>query len=428
MLPGGRQRRVGQRRDGDVEVGPRRDAAVLGLVERALEVVHLGADVDAAGQQRRRILGAHGRERRQCRERQVHLRAHALLAVAADAQEVLGVEHRGVEQAQERAVRVDARRRPRRAAISSPPCEHDARHAAVARRDALRPRRRCGSRAPKPRAASASAVGERAEAAGHERGRARRRCRRARPPAAAGSRWCRRTRGRRTRRRCRARTRPRAGSRVSNHSAAKSATAIGMKRSRRWPSSRPRPPQRAARGRAAESASPESGPVDVGRRQRAQRATARRRARPGMRWNSGIAQRRPSARSRWISAADRSGLPHRRRLRPSGSGANRRGSGSTKRSPRAARPSASATSFAKSAGVCATAETRKPGMELLGRRGAAHDVALLEHDRRQAALREQRRRHQAVVPAADDRRRRRPRLTRARPSGSRAPRCGRARP
>ena len=73
---------------------------------------------------------------------------------------------------------------------------------------------------------------------------------------------------------------------VSNHSAAKSATAIGIQRSRRWPSSRPRPRSREPEAEQRERVARER-PVDVGRRQRAHARQHARERRRASRWNSG---------------------------------------------------------------------------------------------------------------------------------------------
>jgi hypothetical protein len=111
----------------------RREIAVLGGVVRALEVIDVGADVDAARQRRGSVV--RGREVGELREREVDLRQGALGPVVLDALDEVRVEVDRIDQAEQGAlgvgVRDDGARRDLLAAR-----EHDARRGAVLRLDA----------------------------------------------------------------------------------------------------------------------------------------------------------------------------------------------------------------------------------------------------------------------------------------------------
>ena len=179
--------------------------------------------------------------------------------------------------------------------------EHDARDAAVLLEQTL-DRGAGADLAPAARGRARERSGQRAEAALHEHAWSPRRCRRRRRPAAAGSRSCPPTTGPPACPGCRApRRRPRRSG-VSNHSCAKSATAIGPQRRRSWPSARPS--RRSAQPNPASgNRSREVGPLDVRRRQLEQRAehgrdpAERARGTPGSA-RASFAEKRASSRGR----------------------------------------------------------------------------------------------------------------------------------
>ena len=106
-LPGRRQRRVGQRRNHDVDVRPPREPPVLRIVVGAFHVVHAGRDGDGAAQVRPGARQAG--EVRQAVEREVHLARRAAELVAAHALQEVGWQILRVEPALEREPRIDAR-------------------------------------------------------------------------------------------------------------------------------------------------------------------------------------------------------------------------------------------------------------------------------------------------------------------------------
>ena len=311
VLPGGRQRRVDQRRDRDVQVRPPRDAAVLRVVERALEVVHVGADVDPAAQQVGRQRAAEGRQRRTARgspSRPSPSAGSCACAAASSGSSTAGSSRR-------RNVRCgSALETTARAAISSPPRRTTPVTRAVADAIALDLGAGADLRAA-ARAPRRQRLGQRAQAARHLHRRCRRRCRRAAAacssrfavvPADHGpgeaSRDAARAHDRAQQRPSRT-TRPRSRPPPSAPSAAAAA--------------RPRGP-----GRGSPSPSPASGsrspltrPVDVGRRQRQHAAEQRARSRRASGGTPGSA-RRPRARRRASRTAVRAGIAPERDRRP----------------------------------------------------------------------------------------------------------------
>ena len=73
MLAFGRERRIGERRNRDFEIGLLGEIAVLGFVEGALEIIDLRTDVNAAAQSAIVIFAFERGELGQSGERQVDL-------------------------------------------------------------------------------------------------------------------------------------------------------------------------------------------------------------------------------------------------------------------------------------------------------------------------------------------------------------------
>ena len=194
-------------------------------------------------------------------------------AEVPDAPQVVGIEGGGIEQAQARAVQVGAGGdRPRLDLLAA--LEGDARTRPVLQDDPCGGGDGADLGAEAPRGGG-QGLGERAQPALDEDARARRRCRRWPRPGGGGWRSSPPTTARRTPRGFRGPRPPPAAASVSNHSWAKSATAIGPQRRRPGrPSSRARagPSRgRAGGGRRARAGSSRSGGVRVSVRARTRR-------------------------------------------------------------------------------------------------------------------------------------------------------------
>ena len=325
------------------------------------------------------------------------------MPVVADAPHVLGIEQGRIEQAQERALRVDARDdgagRDLLAAASTTPVTR-----AVLRRDRADLGARCGSRAPSVRAAAARALRERAEAALHEH-------RRAGAVAAGGrglqqqvARSCPPTTGRRRRP-----WMPRAaitarssvgleplGREVGDRHRAPAQQALAVRRGR----------GRGSRGRgrgSGQRVARSCGSVDVGRRhRRARGARTRGDAREASRGTrdsarASFAEKRPSS-----AGASSPGSPQRRSAAAVGQRARRRAARPRRAGAATAEVSSSTSEARKGPAVWATVETLKPGWNSSVTAAPPDDGAPLEDEGLQAALGQEGRGDEAVVAAADD--------------------------
>ena len=352
--------------------------------------------MDPPRQEAHGVLAPHGGEGRQAGKGQVHLRGHSLLPVVAQAEKVLGVQDRGVEQAEERMLRIGrGGHRTGRDLFSAR--EHDARHPSILRRDAFH----VGAGADL-RPEAAGGVGQRpregAEPGFHVHGRSR-------AVASARGRLPEQV-GRRARR-------PRARERSRDAAPAdERAERLGLEPLRGEVRHRHRTPaQEPLRVLAAEAAEaepqsrhrrelPRRGAVDVGRGHREEpREKGGDRGERAMesRVPLGVLRRGPGdVGGRSFGVAPQ---PHAASV-GQGSEDARLGLDDLQAPRREAQLFRHGGT--QRAGEMGDGGGAESPVELLGDGGAPDDVAPLEHERLEPALGQQGGRHQAVVPGPDD--------------------------
>src|SRR5438309_3677397 len=103
VLALGRQRRIGNRGQRDIEIWVRRELAVLGVIKSSLQVINIGANVQSPGEKIAVFSIFKRGELRQSAEREINFGRSSDAAIVAQLNDEIRLQIDGIEQLQQRA-------------------------------------------------------------------------------------------------------------------------------------------------------------------------------------------------------------------------------------------------------------------------------------------------------------------------------------